>query len=177
MIEFLKILVAYFEKEKIPYMLSGSVAMSIYSLPRFTRDFDFIVHLQTKDVKAMVEYFKEGYYCNEDSINDAITKKGMFNIIDHQSGYKADFIILKNEPYRLTEFERKQLISFLDLKIYLVSPEDLIISKIIWIQQIQSNLQIDDIKALTKIKNLDWGYIHQWIASLKLNTFDTIKKA
>jgi hypothetical protein len=62
MIEFLKVLVAYFEKEKIPYMLSGSVAMSIYSLPRFTRDFDFVVHLQTKDVKSLVEYFSEGYY-------------------------------------------------------------------------------------------------------------------
>jgi hypothetical protein len=43
-------------------MLSGSVAMSIYSLPRFTRDFDFVVHLQTKDVKSLVEYFSEGYY-------------------------------------------------------------------------------------------------------------------
>lgn len=62
------------------------------------------------------------------------------------------------------------------MKIYLVSPEDLVISKIIWIQQIQSNLQIDDINALTKIKNLDWHYIHRWIAALKLNTFDIIKK-
>ena len=62
------------------------------------------------------------------------------------------------------------------MKIYLVSPEDLIISKIIWIQQIQSNLQIDDINALTKIKNLDGHYIHRWIAALKLNTFDIIKK-
>ena len=33
MIEFLKILVSYFDENKIPYMLSGSVAMSIYSLP------------------------------------------------------------------------------------------------------------------------------------------------
>ena len=175
MIDFLKILVSYFQKEKIPYMLSGSVAMSIYSLPRFTRDFDFIVHLQPKDVKRLVKYFKDGYYCDEDSVNEAIAKSGMFNIIDHRSSYKADFIILKNEPYRLAEFERKKLIDFLDLKIYLVSPEDLIISKIIWIQQIQSNLQIDDIKALIRIKYLDWEYIHKWIASLKLHTFDIIK--
>lgn len=176
MIEFLKILVAYFEKEQIPYMLSGSVAMSIYSLPRFTRDFDFIVHLQTKDVKGLVEYFKAGYYCDEDSVKEAILNKGMFNIIDHQSSYKADFIILKDEPYRLAEFERKKIINFLDLRIYLVAPEDLIISKIIWIQQIQSSLQIDDIKALAKIKDLDWQYINKWVSSLKLNTFGTIKK-
>ena len=98
----------------------------------------------------------------------------MFNIIDHQSNYKADFIILKNEPYRFTEFERRRLIDFLDIKLYLVSPEDLIISKIIWIQELQSGLQIEDIKVLSGIKNLDWDYINKWITSLTLNTFGSI---
>ena len=174
MIDFLKILVSYFETKNIAYMLSGSVAMSIYSLPRFTRDFDFVVHLQPKDVTGLTEYFKEGYYCDEDSVKEAVAQKGMFNIIDHQSNYKADFIILKNEPYRFTEFERRRLIDFLGIKLYLVSPEDLIISKIIWIQELQSGLQIEDIKVLSGIKNLDWDYINKWIASLKLNTFGSI---
>ena len=176
MIEFLKVLVTYFEDEKIPYMLSGSVAMSIYSLPRFTRDFDFIVHLQPKDVKGLLQNFQEGYYCDENSVKEAIANKGMFNIIDHKSGYKADFIILKDEPYRLAEFDRKKLIDFLDLKVYLVSPEDLIISKIIWIQQLQSGLQMEDIRILAGMKNLDWSYIQTWISSLKLNTFGILNK-
>ena len=51
-----------------------------------------------------------------------------FKIIDHKSGYKADFIILKTEPYRITEFERRRLIDFSDMKIYVVSPEDLLLS-------------------------------------------------
>ena len=175
MISFLKFLVEYFDKEKIPYMLSGSVAMSIYSLPRFTRDFDFIVHLQPKNVKGLIHNFKEGYYCDEDSVREAIANKGMFNIIDHQSSYKADFIILKNEPYRLAEFERKKTVDFLNLKINLVSPEDLIISKMIWIQQLHSELQKEDIKILLEMKELDRDYITKWVKELKLNTFDLLK--
>lgn len=171
MIPFLKKLIDYFIKENIPYMLSGSVAMSIYTLPRFTRDFDFIVHLQLKDIKGLVDYFKEGYYCDKDAIKEAIENKGMFNIIDHASNYKADFIILKNEPYRLTEFERRKKINFLDTEIYLVSPEDLIISKFVWIQQIQSDLQKEDIKILLELDNIDQGYINRWVTQLKLNTF------
>ena len=81
-------------------MLSGSVAMSIYILPRATRDFHFIVHLQMEDVDALLEYFKEGYYCDADSVREAVDHKGMFKIIDHASGFKADFIILKEELYR-----------------------------------------------------------------------------
>ena len=100
----------------------------------------------------------------------------MFNIIDHKSGYKADFIILKNEPYRITEFARKRLIDFLEMKIYVVSPEDLLLSKIIWVQEIQSPLQFEDIRLLSSLDNLDRQYIDKWIDSLKLNTFDFFKK-
>ncbi len=176
MIEYLKQLVGYFEKEKIPYMLSGSVAMSIYSVPRFTRDFDFIVHLQPKDVKGLTTYFKKGYYCDEDAVKEAIERKGMFNIIDHASGYKADFIILKEEPYRLIEFERRKPVNFQGMTINLVSVEDLIISKIAWIQQIESDIQKEDIKILSATNGIDWQYIHKWVTSLKLNTFGLLKQ-
>jgi len=174
MIEFLKKLVHYFEQNQITYMLSGSVAMSLYVLPRFTRDFDFVVHLQPDDVKKLVEYFNDGFYCDEDAIRDAIQHKSMFNIIDHKSGYKADFIILKNEPYRITEFERRQLIEFLDMQIYIVSAEDLLLSKIIWAQESKSALQLDDIKLLSKLDNLDIQYIESWVDQLKLNTFNLL---
>lgn len=176
MIEFLKVLVNYLEQNQITYMLSGSVAMSLYTLPRFTRDFDFVVHLKQSDVKYLAEHFKEGYYCDEDAVRDAVLNKTMFNIIDHKSGYKADFIIFKNEPYRITEFERRRLIDFSDMKIYVVSPEDLLLSKIIWAQESLSSIQFDDIRLLSSLDNLDRQYIDKWIEMLKLNTFGFFKK-
>ena len=157
-------------------MLSGSVAMSTYTVPRFTRDFDFIVYLKPKDALLLSAHFKEGYYCDKDSISEAIRNKGLFNIIDHKSNYKADFVILKDEPFRQEEFRRRRLIDFLDMKIYIVSPEDLLLSKIIWVQKLQSSLQAEDIKILSQVNSLDWNYIDHWIGILKLNTFDLIKK-
>ncbi len=176
MIEFLKVLVNYFDQNQITYMLSGSVAMSLYTLPRFTRDFDFVVHLKPGDVTYLAEHFKDGYYCDEDAVRDAVLDKTMFNIIDHKSGYKADFIILKNEPYRITEFERRRLIDFLDMKIYVVSPEDLLLSKIIWAQESESSMQFDDIRLLSSLDTLDRQYIDRWIEMLNLNTFGFFKK-
>ena len=55
MFDFLKTLIQFFTENNIQYMLSGSVAMSIYTLPRFTRDFDFIVHLESGKVPAVLE--------------------------------------------------------------------------------------------------------------------------
>ena len=175
MFDFLKILILFFDQYKIPYMLSGSVAMSTYILPRFTRDFDFIVHLKRDDAQLLSTHFKDGYYCDEDAIREAIKYRTMFNIIDHKSNYKADFIILKDDPFNQEEFLRRRLIDFQDMEIYIVSPEDLLLSKLIWIQEIQSSLQKEDIRLLSAIDKLDWDYIQNWIRKLKLNTFGIIK--
>ena len=171
MLQFLQIIVKFFLDEQIPYMLSGSMAMSIYTLPRAARDFHFVVHLQQKDIDKLVKFFEKGYYCDADAVKDAISTHGMFNVIDHASGFKADFMILKNEPYRQTEFSRKKLITFFDIPVYIVSPEDLLLSKLIWIQELQSNLQMEDIKNLSEIDSLNWGYINEWAEKLGLNTF------
>jgi hypothetical protein len=78
MFDFLRTVISFFDKNNIPYMLSGSVAMSIYTLPRFTRDFDFVVHLSESDIPVLMEAFKEGYYCDGDAVKEAIRFKGMF---------------------------------------------------------------------------------------------------
>ncbi len=174
MLDFLQRIITFLNNRDISYMLSGSVAMSIYVLPRATRDFDFIIHLQEQHIQAIGDYFKEGYYCDVDSITEAVKKKSMFNIIDHASGFKADFVILKNEEYRQTEFKRRIKGDFFGLPFYFVTVEDLLISKLIWIQEIQSNIQIEDITSLKALENLDWSYINSWTERLKLNTFGLI---
>jgi hypothetical protein len=99
----------------------------------------------------------------------------MFNIIDHASGFKADFVVLKNDAFRQEEFNRRRKVDFFDKTIYVVSPEDLLISKLIWIQDFQSPQQMEDIKNLSAIEQLDWPYITKWINKLNLKTFDLIK--
>lgn len=54
MIDFLRRLIQFFEQHDMPYMLSGSVAMSIYTLPRHTQDFDFVVHLKMEDAGVLI---------------------------------------------------------------------------------------------------------------------------
>jgi hypothetical protein len=100
----------------------------------------------------------------------------MFNIIDHASNYKADFVVLKDDPFRQEEFKRRLTVEYFGKVVYVVSPEDLLISKLIWIQDFQSAVQIEDIKSLFVVDNLDWEYISKWVTQLKLRTFDLINR-
>jgi hypothetical protein len=175
MISFFQKITDVLNEDKIPYMLSGSVAMSLYIVPRATRDFDFIIHLPLQNIDSFIEKFQEGYYCDKESIEDAVKNHSMFNIIDHASGFKADFVILKDNAFRQEEFKRRIKMDYFGKTIYVVSPEDLLISKLMWIQDLQSAIQMDDIKNLAEIDNLDWQYITKWVAILKLNTFNLLK--
>ena len=135
-------------------------------------DFDFIIHLKAEDVSCFAAHFSEGYYCDQDAIVDAIMTRSIFNIIDFESGCKADFVILKAELFRRTEFSRRRAVEFFGMKIWVVSAEDLFISKLSWVQESQSAMQMNDLSLLCELSDLDWSYIHYWIKDLSLNTFD-----
>ncbi|HWY35203.1 MAG TPA: DUF6036 family nucleotidyltransferase [Nitrosopumilaceae archaeon] len=177
MVIFFQKIIDVLDQHNIPYMLSGSIAMGLYTVPRMTRDIDFVIHLEPKNLDQFVNSFKDGYYCDKDVVREAIeTTMKMFNIIDHASGYKADFIVLKNEAFRQEEFKRRIRMEFYGKIIYVVSPEDLLISKLIWIQDVQSAIQMEDLKNLITSDCLDWVYIKKWINQLNLSTFDLLDK-
>jgi len=96
----------------------------------------------------------------------------MFNVIDHKTGLKIDFIIRKKNKYRELEFSGRRRAQIADFEVWIVSPEDLVISKIEWIQQYQSEKQIKDIENLLKIADIDKIYISDWCKKLNLNTFN-----
>ncbi len=171
MIDFFQKIVEVLNKLCIPYMLSGSVAMSLYVLPGATRDFNFIVLLKPDFILQFVENLSEGFYCDREEIEDAVKNFGLFNIIDHASGFKADFVILKNTAFKQMEFDRKVRVNYFDTNTHVVTAEDLLISKLICIQEYQSAIQIEDIKTLKSIDTLDREYINHWVESLHLNTF------
>lgn len=153
-------------------MLSGSIAMGVYIVPRATKDIDFVIHLQTNDIDSFVQHFEGAYYCSRDAIADAINRQSIFNVIDHASGFKADFVIRKNSTYRLAEFERRKKIDFYGIEINIVSAEDLLISKLIWIQDWQTAVQMEDIKNLSLLPDLQRDYIDYWVTKLNINTFN-----
>ena len=80
-----------------------------------------------------------------------------------------DCIIRKNTPYRRAEFERRQRITIEDFSTWIVSKEDLIISKLWWAKDSHSELQLRDVKNLADT-GCDRAYIEHWTRDLELNT-------
>ncbi len=162
------------EKADILYMVSGSIALNAYAVPRMTRDIDIVVELQKNDIDRFCKIFETGFYIDPITVQEEVKRRGMFNVIDFESGYKIDFIIRKNSTYRQLEFSRRMLTNAYGFDVWIVSIEDLIISKIAWIQELQSDRQIDDIKNLLLNPIADKTYIQDWCQNLDFNTFNLL---
>lgn len=132
----------------IGYMLTGSMAMNYYAQPRMTRDIDVVVSLGPDDIDQIVALFEPEYYVSREGIRESVAHESIFNLIHHESVIKVDCIVRKDNDYRRVEFERRQKVSILDFTTYLVSKEDLIISKLVWAKDSHSELQLGDVRNL-----------------------------
>jgi hypothetical protein len=62
----------------------------------------------------------------------------------------------------------------MDVPVWVVSPEDLVISKLAWIQELQSEMQSLDIRMLLMLPEIDRDYIDLWCKNLNLKTYGLI---
>jgi hypothetical protein len=155
-------------------MVSGSIALNIYSIPRMTRDIDIVIELAEENVDKFLTLFPDSYY-NKNTIIDEIKRQGIFNIIDNKTGFKIDFIIRRNTDYYQFAFNRRKRIKELETELWVIQLEDLILAKIYWIQQIQSETQIKDIQNLLLNPECDINYVKEWCNKLKLATFNLLQ--
>jgi len=157
-----------FEHGQIPYMLTGSMAMNYYAQPRMTRDIDVVIAITSDDVDRVAALFRPDYYLSEESIRESVAHESIFNLIHQESVIKVDCVIRKSGEYRRVEFERRQRIQILDFTTFIVSKEDLIISKLSWAKGSHSELQLSDVKNLLAT-GYDAAYVQHWTRQLGLD--------
>ena len=155
------------EAEGISFMVTGSMAMNYYAEPRMTRDIDIVIALDLAHAASFVQAFKNHYYVSPEAVINAISNRSIFNLVHNGTVIKVDFIVRKSAPYRVAEFERRQRLKVDDFETWVVSKEDLIISKMEWARESESDFQFRDIRNLVK-SGCDVRYIDEWAAELNL---------
>ena len=158
-----------FAQAGIPYMLTGSMAMNYYAQPRMTRDIDVVIAIGPEDVNRIAVLFRPDYYVSEENIRESLADESIFNLIHQESVIKVDCIIRKKIEYRRVEFERRQMISILDFTTFIVSKEDLIISKLFWAKDSHSEIQLGDVRNLLAT-GYEAVYLGRWTRELGLDT-------
>lgn len=167
--DILRLVASRLQTAGIRYMLSGSMALNFYTTPRMTRDIDFVVELQAEAAALLLRIFSPDFYVDEEMIRGAIRDGMPFNIIHLSSVTKIDLIPRKPTEHQHSAFQRMRFLTFGNQEIAVISPEDLILSKLLWAKDSLSEMQLRDVRNLLKsCPNLDMPYIEKWILQLDL---------
>jgi hypothetical protein len=156
------------EKLGIPYMLTGSMALVHYAIPRTTTDIDIILELSLNEVENFIKEFESDYYVPHSRIKDAIYRNRMFNLLNQHNIIKIDCVIRKNDEFNLQAFSRRERVKYTDyFEVWIINKEDLIISKLNWAKTSHSEMQMRDVASILR-NGYDVEYVNYWTEKLEI---------
>ncbi len=89
--------------------------------------------------------------------------------MQYATGMKVDLILRKSTRYRIHEFSRRREATLGDARTWVVSPEDLVLSKLAWAGDSASELQLRDVQQLLAGR-VDVDYLRHWAADLRVSS-------
>ena len=154
---------------KIPYIITGGFAVAVWGRPRFAAD--IVVEIFEKNItslsKGLMSLGQESYL-DETAIKRALIEKGEFNFIHLPTGLKVDFWIKKTDLDKL-KIKQGVVKKINNQPIKFISPENLILSKLLWYKKTKSDREIEDIKSILKFTKIDLNYLKKQAIKHNIN--------
>lgn len=174
---FLKLMLEALEAAGVEYLIGGAIAEWAWGEPRATQDLDIVINLPIKAIgRFSKELEKRNMLVPADIILDAMVEDRAdipLNAIHMYSGLKADLYLMREgDALRQSAFQRRLLVDYGPPigKVYVHSPEDLILYKLMYLGLSGQPKHARDIVAILRAKRdqIDFGYIEEWVTHLGL---------
>lgn len=163
------------------YFVGGSVASSLHGEPRSTNDVDFIVDLPLAQVDAFIAGLGSDFEADADALKDAARRRSSWNIFHLPLVVKIDIFIVGDSEFDRVEMNRRRRTVVRDdgAALWLKSPEDTILRKLLWYQDggCVSDRQWRDVLGVLRVSaaTLDTAHLDTWAA--KLGIMDLLARA
>lgn len=159
----------------IPYMVAGSVASIVYGEPRLTNDVDLVVVLNDSLIRQLATLFPaDQFYCPPPEVVSAELqreRRGHFNVIQHDTGLKADLYLAGSEPLQAWGLAHRQCVEIGNGQAIWIAPiEYVILKKLEYYREGRSEKHLLDIRGMLAVSGdeIDSSFLNAQIADLGL---------
>jgi hypothetical protein len=170
--DFISLFVAPLESEGISYLITGSVASSIYGEPRNTLDIDLVFLIEPNQIPLLPRLFPEDDFYLPPSDVIAIESRreahGHFNIIHHHTGLKADMYLSRNHPALSWALENRRRVQTPACEISIAPPEYVILHKLEFYREGGSAKHLRDIAGIIEQQELDQSFLDHMLRHMGL---------
>lgn len=175
-------IVGLLDSLNIPYAIGGSVASALYGTVRFTRDADIAVQAFLPVADRLYELLKDEFYVSREAMDEALKFHRSFNVIHFKTSFKIDLFVQGPSDFERQLLARRRKLKLTETSprdICVVSPEDIILLKLLWFRQTggTSERQWDDVLGVLSVQKqaLDYGYLKEYAE--KLGSTESLLKA
>jgi hypothetical protein len=152
---------------KFEFHLTGGLASSFYGEPRFTQDIDIVIRVAVGDsLTQLIQDLSRKFIVDRNAIEDAVRHNSIFQALHEETLIKVDFHVGEAIRGELGRSKREEILT--GIVVPLVSKEDAILSKLIWVSK-GSNKSRHDVKMMLKRRGeIDFAYLNDRAAELEV---------
>jgi predicted nucleotidyltransferase len=153
-------------KHKVPIMLMGGVAVSVWAEPRATYDIDGVINLDRANLEDFLQDLsKEGFSYDKNNPIKLIQNLPFITLIYPLEEHEiyVDLFLAKSK-YAKEALNRKQEVKFSGVTIPIIAPEDAIIYKLL----AGRSCDMEDVRQILIAQKgkLDIEYMKKWASQL-----------
>lgn len=169
-----QIFVGIFNRLGIRYMVTGAAASIVYGEPRLTNDIDVVLDLTPSKVEPFLNSFPiEQFYCPPSEVilvEISRFQRGHFNLIHHETGFKADIYTIGRDAINHWGLDNRKLIKVEGDDLWLAPVEYVILRKLEYYREGQSEKHLRDIAGILLISTdrIDFNELNKKIKHLML---------
>ena len=161
---------AELDRQGIRYALTGSVVSSVYGEPFASQDVDICVNMTENQARSLASALPMDFYRSDVGLVEAVRSRSMSNLVDIRTQLKLDLSVLADDPYFDRVMSRRQGVQLEagSSKLWAVSPEDIVLMKLLWRKESRSSKQWENALSVMKVQRgkLDYSYMREWSEKL-----------
>jgi hypothetical protein len=159
----------------IPFMIVGSFSSNVHGVERSTKDADIVLQLD-QPIGNLIKALGSDFHVDPQMGFETVTMTLRY-IANHLAPpFKIELFMLSDDPHDKARFSRRRLEKIGDRKVFVASPEDVVITKLRWSKGGRRAKDVEDVRGVLAVLQgkLEMDYIRRWCT--EHGTLDLLEK-
>ncbi len=147
----LRAVLPHLDRLGIPYLITGGIAATLHGRPRFTQDIDLVIAPTGNQLERLIDALDPDFAVSREAARKAYAGRGEFNAIHRTLIFKVDFWFSTGDAFDTSRLARAVTLEIVPgLLARVATPEDAIISKLLWLRRGATERSAEDVRAILR---------------------------
>jgi hypothetical protein len=154
------LVIAALSRSSVPHVVVGSFARNFHAFPRSTKDADIVLAVDPAGLTRFEAELGKDFSLDPQTTFETNTGTFRHTLVHTETDFKTELFLLSQDPFDQERFRRRQAFQFGGISSFVLTAEDVIVTKLRWFRP----KDVEDIRDVIAVKGpaLDWNYIHRW---------------